>query len=509
MTSNINIERERLLGSYLLFAKTFYKELTSREFIISSPPGRFSHHITIAQELTKVFKLETSHLLINIPPGFHKSTMLIFWVAWCMAHYPDCNFLYVSYSHVLAAKHTYTIKKIMELQLYKDLFDVHINRASSAKHDFSTSKGGYISAFGSAGSITGRDAGLPYCDRFSGALIMDDMHKPIEAHSDVTRESVITNCQNTLPFRLRGTNVPSIFLGQRLRQDDYADFLIQGKGGNEWKTVILQGLDEKNQSLDPNIKTAEQLLTIKEHNPSEFWAQIQQMPQPPGGSLFKDDWWMLLDEEPEIRASFITIDTAEGNNNYGDYTVLSFFGIYDLKHGFSDVGMYGLHWIDCVQERVPVEELQEFVLDFYGKQLLHKCPPRKVAIEKKSTGVTLLAVLKQMQGIEVQDIERTKASGSKTARFLEMVPYVARKQISMHRYAKHTRMCIDHMSKITDNETHSYDDIADTLYDGINLGLTNKNTVLLGNKNDTADKFAKMVGYHDRRIASLRGARQW
>ena len=42
-------------------------------------------------------------------------------------------------------------------------------------------------------SITGFDAGLPGLDRFSGAIIYDDAHKPDEATSDVMREAVIEN----------------------------------------------------------------------------------------------------------------------------------------------------------------------------------------------------------------------------------------------------------------------------------------------------------------------------
>jgi hypothetical protein len=108
----INFEKEKtkseLKGSFLTFTQCFYKALTSRDFIVSCPAGRESHHITIARALTKLQRLEieSQRLIINVSPGSGKSTLLTFWVSWCMAHYPDSSFLYISYSKSLAAKHT-------------------------------------------------------------------------------------------------------------------------------------------------------------------------------------------------------------------------------------------------------------------------------------------------------------------------------------------------------------------------------------------------------------------
>jgi hypothetical protein len=46
--------------------------------------------------------------------------------------------------------------------------------------------------------------------------------------------------------------------------------------------------------------------------------------------------------------------------------------------------------------------------------------------------------------------------------------------VSLGRYARHKDMCIEHCSKITANDTHAHDDIADTLYDAIKIGLIEK-----------------------------------
>lgn len=69
------------------------------------------------------------------------------------------------------------------------------------------------------------------------------------------------------------------------------------------------------------------------------------------------------------------------------------------------------------------------------------------------------------------EIMRSGASGDKTSRFLEIQPIVAKKLISFPRYGKHVEMCINHMKKITANNSHRHDDVADTLYDACKIAL--------------------------------------
>jgi predicted phage terminase large subunit-like protein len=103
-----------------------------------------------------------------------------------------------------------------------------------------------------------------------------------------------------------------------------------------------------------------------------------------------------------------------------------------------------------------------------------KVKPQCAIIEKKSTGVTLVSVLKNVQGIKVIGIDRTSKSGSKTQRFIDMQQYIAAKQVSLPLLAKHTKMCLSHMTDITANNTHRFDDIADTCYDAVNAAFIDK-----------------------------------
>ena len=498
--------KAKLKGSLKEFIKYFYPLLTGRRFILSDPIGRESHHIVVCRALTSAFRLEIPNhrLLINISPGSGKSTMLAMWVAWTMTHYPDSRFLYISYSKVLAAKHTETIKRIMQLPIYQHLFNVRIRHDSKAREYFQTTAGGAVVAFGSGGAITGQDAGLPGLGRFSGAVIIDDAHKPDEVHSDTIRLSVIENYRETIQQRARGINVPYIFLGQRLHEDDLAAYLLSGKDGYQWSAIIEKSIDDAGNAMYPEVNTKESLLIKQERDPYVFASQYQQNPIPAGGALFKPDWFVMLDDEPEVIYSFITADTAETAKSWNDATAFSFFGIYEIMSFGRKTGQYGLHWIDTLETRIEPKDLRPTFLDFWAECMRYKTPPSMVAIEKKSTGGTLISLLDEIRAIRVMDIPRTREQGCKTKRFLEVQPYIAERRISFPTLGRHVKLCVEHMSKITANETHRWDDIADTATDAIRLALIDKSLITAKINPIDYNDIAKTLTSQQNRVNKLR-----
>ncbi len=475
--------KAKLLGSLLYFTQTFFKLRTGREFVISNPLGREPHQETIARALTDVFYLRTLREWMSMPPGHGKSTFFTYFFPWAFAHYPDCRFIYISYSADLASNHTANIKGIMEMPMYRKLFGVEISRESSAKDNFTTTAGGAVKAYGSQGGITGQDAGLPNLNRFSGGVFMDDMHKPSEVFSDTLRQSVIDNYNQTIKPRPRGPNVCMIGIGHALHEDDLRNFLISGNDGHKWEHLKLAAEDPAGNILAPNLITKEMLKAEREFNPYVYWSQYQQEPQPAGGGIFHVNNFYLLDETPKILATFITADTAETDKNYNDATVFSFWGLYKIAdHSYAELDQYALHWLNCVELRVEPKELEGEFLAFYSDCSLYPVKPRFAAIEKKSTGITLISTLDNVRGLDVRDIQRTKASGNKIARYFEIQPYINKKLISLPRNAKHTQLCIDHCRKITTNNTHRHDDIADTLYDAVKIALINQDSQLYGDE---------------------------
>ena len=472
--------RQKLIGSFLFFVKTFFPLVTGREFHVSSPTGRESHHITLAKTFTSIQRQELFDTNINMPPGHGKSAMASMFVPWCWARYPDCQFLYISYAKDLAVKHTEFIRNFLLCPHYNALFGVKLDPQSRAKEQFKNTGKGQVKAFGSLGAITGQDGGLPNVDRFSGAVILDDMHKPDEVHSDTIRESVIRNYRETILQRKRQPNVPIISIAQRLHEDDLCAFMNSGDDEIKYNNVILKGIDGAGNALYPEVAPRDILLEKQAKSPYVFASQYQQDPIPAGGALFKPDDFIELDGEPQMLATFITADTAETDKTYNDATAFSFWGIYEVEYNEQKTGQYSLHWLDCLELRLEPSELQDAFMGFYADCMRHPTKPTVAAIEKKSTGVTLISVLKKTRGLNVVEVSRTRASGSKATRYLEMQPIISSNLVSFTRGARHFNLCVEHMKKITANDTHRHDDIADTAYDACKISFIDQNLGLLG-----------------------------
>lgn len=492
---------KELKGSLLEFTKTYYLARTNRKFNVYDPVGRESHIVSICRELEDVFYGKTNKLIINIPPRYSKTELAIHFVAWALAHFPDSNFLYISYAHSLAKKQTQTIRSILQLNCYKYLFDVDIKDDSSAKDNFETTAGGSVYAAGSGGTITGRGAGIKFSNRFGGCIIIDDIHKPDEATSDTIRESIKEWYYNTLQSRCNDPKTPIIFIGQRLHEDDLASTFI---GKDEWKKLILPALDQSGNALCPEMHDVFALKKMQEESPYNFAAQYQQDPQPSGGGIFQREWFPLHEYEPNILTTFLTVDTAETDKTWNDATVFSFWGIYKIKHDDVEREIYAIHLIDCVEIRVEPKDLKSAFFEFYNKCMLHFIKPRIVGIEKKSTGVTLSSILKTYQGIEVIDIDRTKASGNKITRYLEMQPYISSGLVSLPMHGKHTEMVLEHMRKITANLSHRFDDICDTAFDAVKLALIDQTIIYKNLSKRDYSEVARNLMSNANRIDKLR-----
>ncbi len=183
----------------------------------------------------------------------------------------------------------------------------------------------------------------------------------------------------------------------------------------------------------------------------------------------------------QIIKSIITIDTAETEKTFNDASVMTFTGVYKISDN-----VYGLHVIDCWEVRVEPFELEATVRAFIHSCGLHKVPPSTIYIEKKSTGVTLLSMLRQEQGLNVMEIQRTVASGSKMDRFIDIQPVIGKRLLSFTKGAPCTELVIEHMCKITDNESHSFDDICDTICDAIMYTIADRNYIKSLDRNSNA-----------------------
>ena len=92
-----------------------------------------------------------------------------------------------------------------------------------------------------------------------------------------------------------------------MHEDDLAAFLLDGKDIREWDSIILEALDKAGNALYPEVHPVPMLMSMQEKSSYVFSSQFQQNPLPAGGGLFKKEWFVYLDKEPDYLCTFITI----------------------------------------------------------------------------------------------------------------------------------------------------------------------------------------------------------
>ena len=279
------------------------------------------HHKVICDALTDVFNGKIKRLIINIPPRYSKTELAVVnFMAWCLGHYPDSEFIHVSYSADLAENNSFKCREMILSGPYQDIFPyTKIKDDSKARNHWRTSAGGVVYAAGTKGTITGFGAGKKRKE-FGGCIIVDDAHKADEAKSDTIRNGVLNFFSNTLESRKNDpAETPIIVIMQRLHEMDLAGWLLEGGNGEEWHHINLPAIQD-DMALWPEMHSLEELQRMAKANPYMFSGQYMQQPSPSGGGAFKPDQMKVIDAIPAGHIEWIRgWDLASTTS--GDYTV--------------------------------------------------------------------------------------------------------------------------------------------------------------------------------------------
>lgn len=370
------------------------------------------HVEAMAHRLDLVRRGKSRRLLINLPPRNAKSkTVSIIWVAWMLGQDPSLNFVCVSYSNELSGNLARDCLTIMQAPWYRELFPRTIIRRAAA-HDFQTTAGGGRLATSVTGSLTGRGGDI---------IILDDVIKPDEANSEVTREAVNNWYRTTLASRLNDKESGAIICAmQRLHQFDLPGMLIEG---GDWDRLALAAIAEEDEIVPLTrgrrhfrrrgdvLHSARESLGALERQRAEmgsaaFSAQYQQAPVPALGNIFKAAWlrtWNDLDLATggEIIQSWDTgIKTAEGNSFSVCVTAL--------------VRSRHVYILDVWRGRLEFPELKKKAVELAR---LHNA--RTLLIEDRASGQQLIQTLRSEEPLGVplpipcqpENDKRTRAEG--------------------------------------------------------------------------------------------------
>lgn len=223
----------------LYFNRYFFKQRFDSKMIISG------HHRAMQAALDRTMLPPSDpqfipRLIINVPPGYSKTEMAsVGYMARGLAKTPRARFLHLSYSHKLALTNSAAVRATVKSQNYQSMWSIATKNDVDSKEIWHTTTGGGVTATSAGGQVTGFRAGHMDAEEFSGALIIDDPVKPDDAYSEVVREGVNTNYNETVASRVAVETVPIIVIMQRIHWSDLAGYLLTGGSGEQWHHLDL------------------------------------------------------------------------------------------------------------------------------------------------------------------------------------------------------------------------------------------------------------------------------
>lgn len=291
------------------------------------------HTDLLAQVLTEgvlaAERGEDARIIVEMPPGFGKSSVCsVALPLWTLQRHPSWEVVLVSAEASLATKWSRDCRRVIT---DGEIPGLSLSPESRAVTEWETTGGGSLIARGVGGQITGRRARL--------MLIDDPVKNLTDAHSRFQRDVLWDTWQSVLKTRLRPGSVVVLVM-TRWHEDDLAGRLLASASAESWTEIRLPAIAEDNDPLgrapgepllSPMIdETPEQALARwdeirAEVGPYVWDALYQQRPQPPGGAVFKTDWW----QHNPVPSSFDRLITSWDltfGSQIGDYCVGQVWG---------------------------------------------------------------------------------------------------------------------------------------------------------------------------------------
>ena len=211
--------------------------------------------------------------------------------------------------------------------------------------------------------------------------------------------------------------------------------------------------------LWPFKHTLEQYKTLESGDPYTTSSQMQQMPSPAGGGMFKDKYWRHYEVVP-AGMDMIRIygDTAQKTREHNDYSVFQCWG---------RVPNQGIYLLDQIRGKWEAPELESKLFEFWNKwkpTLYKPLGANLVKIEDKSSGSSLIQSIKKNYMIPIEPIQRNT---DKVLRAMGVVKYFASGYIFLPLDVDWISDYKEEFRKFTPLMTHKHDDQIDPTMDAV------------------------------------------
>lgn len=436
MTNEQKVLKIACENSLLFYARYIYKENHNRKFIQSK------HFELIASYLERVYNHDITRLIINIPPRYGKTELVIkIFVSWCLAKKPYSKFIHLSYSDALALDNSSQTKEYIQSDAYQSLWQMELKKDAQSKKKWFNDSGGGMYATASGGAITGFGAGVDGVDGFGGAILIDDPLKPDDAFSEIERNKVNNRYNNTIRSRTNTDATPIIVIMQRLHEDDLSGYLLNGGSGEHWEHLCLPALDEHNIPLFPHKHTFEQLESIRQADRYTFAGQYMQTPAPDEGGEWRKEWFKIVDksEVPKNLNWKMYIDGAYTKDTANDPT--------GIQIGAKSGNNYYIY--SSIDKYLEIHELIKFIPNHIISSGLRVS---MLKVEPKASGKSIAQLIRATTNLNISEINSDFVKMSKIECARMASPYLEGgrvflvkgdwndsflKQVSMFPNAKH------------------------------------------------------------------------
>jgi len=402
----------------------------------------------ICEHLQAVTDGHIRRLLINVPPGFTKSTLVgVMWPAWEWGprNMPSNRYICASYSEHLSVRDNMRCKNIVMSDRYQkmwgDRFAVAPDLMSKIK--FGNTKTGWKLAT-SVGGVGVGERG----DRF----IIDDPHNTMDMESEAARESTKMWFTEVVPDRLNNQQTSAIvIIMQRLHEEDvsgvaltrnmgYTHLMVPMYHDTGRHCVTMWGPNNEFVWEDPRVEEDElawpdrftqQVCNELERDKGPYaWAsQYQQSPEPRGGSIIKRDYWQMWTDAFYPRCEYIlaSLDTAYTSKESNDPSALTIWGVYhDEEEVERDVGGFKykvtvksppkLLLLYSWSKRLEFNDLVQKVIQTCTRDNTKVQGPRfkvdRIIVEAKASGISVAQELRRLCMDSSFGVELIKLKGS-------------------------------------------------------------------------------------------------
>lgn len=407
LTKQEKVLKYKCESDFIFFCRYMYKEIHRRNFIVAP------HFVLISEFLMRVYNGEIKRAIINIPPRYGKTELVIkMFIAWSLVRNNQSKFIHLSYSDDLALDNSSQAKEYIESEAFQRFWQMKLKKDAQGKKKWFNEFGGGVYATASGGAITGFGAGVSESKTFSGAILIDDPLKPDDAHSEVKRKAVNERYNNTIRSRVNDRDTPIIVIMQRLHENDMSGFLLDGGSGEKWEHLCLPAINEDGTALWSDKHTIDELLQMKKANSYMFAGQYMQRPAPDEGGEIKKEWFQIIKKaelNPNIRWN-LYIDGAYTKDTANDPTGFLIVG----KHN-NNVYVYNAN-----DKYLEMPDLIKYIPTYISSNV----NVNLIKVEPKASGKSMVQLLRSQTRLNATEIKNDLVSVSKIERARTVSPYI-------------------------------------------------------------------------------------